>query len=97
MNTNEKRIQQLIEDPSDDRPLETDAPLIRAGLLHLNWTDRPEGRVHPFVTVSPVAATYLEKNGRLTPAHRRTLKELTKVERGDINWMRERVQPTYNQ
>lgn len=97
MTKDERRLQQLIEDPNDDRPLEEDVPLIRAGLLLLNWTDRPAGRVHPFVTAAPQAAAYLNKGGRLSPANRRTLKDLVKVQQRDIDWMRENIQPNYNQ
>ena len=50
------RVTQLLDDCNDDSFQESDIPLIKRGVLHLNWTDRPEGRCHPFVTVSPLAA-----------------------------------------
>ena len=97
MKKDEARLQQLIEDPEDDRLLEEDMPLIRAGLLHLNWTDRSEGRCHPFVTPSPAAAKYLDKDGRITPANRRTLRELVPgTTRADISWASAHIQPNYN-
>ena len=94
MTKDEKRLTQLIEDPNDDTLLEDDLPLIRGGLLLLNWTDRPEGRCHPFVTASPVAVKYLAK-GKLTPAHRRTLKELACWNRSDIAWAKEHIEKHY--
>ncbi len=95
MKADEQRLQQLIDTPDRDALLETDIPLIRAGLLHLNWTDRPEGRVHPFVTASPVATKYFGANQRLTPAHRRTLRDLAEVKAGDVAWAKDNILPQY--
>ena len=92
---NEKRFIQLIEDPNNDTLLEEDIPLIRSGLLYLNWTDRSEGRVHPFVTAAPQAVKYFQKEGRLTPAHLRTLKEIASVSKKDIEWAKHHIQPNY--
>lgn len=98
MKADEKRIEQLLNNPDNDHLLEEDFPLIRAGLLVLSWTERDEGRCHPFVTPDPTAVKYLQKNGRLTPAHRRTLKELAqKLSRSDVAWARTHIQPTYEQ
>lgn len=100
MKKDERRIQELIDYPNRDEIIEDDIPLIRAGLLHLNWTDRPPeqgGRVNAFVTPNPQACKYLAKHGRLTPQHRRTLRDLAKkgVTRSDIEWARAHIKPTY--
>jgi len=96
----EKRIQQLIDNPERDTILESDIPLIRAGLLDLNWTDRPAdqgGRVGPFITAGSQAAKYLQKYGRLNPANRRTLRGLADkaVRLSDIEWAKAHIQPSY--
>lgn len=96
MTKDEKRLHHLISDPDDDAILEEDIALLRAGILHLNWTDTPEGRLHPFVTSSPVAAKYLERHGRLSPAHRRTLRELANITRKDVEWAKENIQHRYH-
>jgi hypothetical protein len=98
--TEQQRIQELLDYPNRDEIKETDIPLIRAGILFLNWTDRPAdqgGRCSPFVTPSTQALTYLDKHKRLTPAHRRTLRGLAKkcVRRSDIEWAKTHIQPSY--
>lgn len=100
MKEDEKRIRHLVDNPERDEILEKDISLIRAGLLNLNWTERPAeqgGRCFPFVTADKQAVTYLNKNGKLTPAHRRTLRDLAKqcVKRSDIEWAKTHIQPTY--
>ena len=92
----ERRLAQLISDPDNDDILDEDIPLIRAGILHLNWVDLSEGRCHPFVTASPTAAAYLHKAGKLTTAHRKTLRGLAKgVRAADIAWARTHIQPKF--
>lgn len=97
MRADEKRIEELLDDTYADALLESDLPLIRAGLLVLNWTEREAGgRCHPFVTPDPTAAKYFLKEGRLTPAHRRTLKGLAQpVTRSDFAWAQSHIQPQY--
>lgn len=96
MKQDEKRLLQLADHPDRDEVMESDIPIIRSGLINLNWVDRPTeqgGRCCPFVTADPQALKYYHKNGRLTPAHRRTLRELTSVKRSDIDWVREWLKP----
>jgi hypothetical protein len=95
MKADEKRLLQLVDDPNADNFLEEDIPLIRKGILHLNWTNTPRGRIHPFVTVSLQAVRYFQKEGRLTPAHRRTLKDLALVTNKDIEWAKTQKQSKY--
>tara|TARA_B100000287_G_scaffold237299_1_gene223277 strand:+ start:2566 stop:2853 length:288 start_codon:yes stop_codon:yes gene_type:complete len=95
MKADEKRLLQLAEDPNDDDLREEDIPLIRKGILHLNWTDTPSGRIHPFVTVSLQAVRYLQKEGRLTPAHRRVLKDIGLATNKDIEWAKAQTQTKY--
>lgn len=96
MKADEKRLLQLIEDPNEDTLLEEDIPLIRNGILYLNWTDTSEGRAHPFVTASLQAYRFFKKGGRLTPAHRRTLKDLALATPKDIEWAKTQIPTDYN-
>lgn len=95
MKADERRLNELIDDPWADDYKDGDGKLLRAGLLLLNWTDRPEGRCHPFVTAAPQAVKYFTKHNRLTPEHRRTLRELAKVSKTDIEWVKTYSQPKY--
>ena len=93
MDATEQRIAQLdAVSYTDDMMLESDIPLVRKGVLLLNWCDRAEGRAHPFVTASPRAVSLIQTHGRLTPADRRNISESSKVLRSDIDWARKYIE-----
>ena len=96
MTKDEVRINQLLDDPNDDKITDDDLTYIRAGVLLLNWTETPHGKAHPCVTPSSVAVTYMTKHGRLTPQHRRTLKGLvTRKVKADVQWAKKHIQEIY--
>jgi len=97
MKADEKRIAGLADDSMSDSVRETDLPMIRAGLLSLTCCYVGSKRHSIWVDPHPDALRYLRKYGRLTPAHRRTLRETVKgrVRSTDIKMARESIETKY--
>lgn len=100
MKSDEKRIMALAEGTQTDDIRESDLPLVRAGLLALSSCYVEDGglkRNWMWVEPHPDALRYMLKNQRLTPAHRRTLRDTVtgKIRQSEVSYARQCIEPQY--